>query len=79
VFRLIDTEQGKIVIYRITDNQLWNKKRFYTVDLDILKEQITVSTIDIVYSIIILHLRNLIEWFKYASKTLNCDYQQNSF
>jgi hypothetical protein len=24
-------------------------------------------------------VKSKFEWFKYASKTLNCDYQQNSF
>jgi hypothetical protein len=57
------------------------KKRFYTVDLDkLLKEQITVSTIDIVsIALITLLLKSKFEWFKYASKTLNCDYQQIHF
>jgi hypothetical protein len=68
---------------QITDNQLWlEQKRFYTVDLDkLLKEQITVSTIDIVRIAInnIAIAKSNFEWFKYASKTLNCDYQQNSF
>jgi hypothetical protein len=46
-----------------------------------LKEQITVSTIDIVRIAInnIAVAKSKFEWFKYASKTLNCDYQQNSF
>jgi hypothetical protein len=47
------------------------KKRFYTVDLDkLLKEQITVSTIDIV-SIAINNIaiaKSKFKWFKYASK-----------
>jgi hypothetical protein len=53
-FRLIDTtrlEDCDFTASQITDNQLWlgTKKGFYTVDLDkLLKEQITVSTIDIV-------------------------------
>jgi hypothetical protein len=86
VFRLIDTEQGlkdcNFTDSQITDNQLWlEQKRFYTVDLDkLLKEQITVSTIDIVNSSnYCFAAKSKFEWFKYASKTLNCDYQQNSF
>jgi ligand-binding sensor domain-containing protein len=87
-FRLIDQEQGledyDFTASQVSDNQLWlgTRKGFYTVDLDkLLKEQITVSGIDITkiaVNNVVVDKTNF-KWFKYASKKIVCDYQQNSF
>jgi hypothetical protein len=87
-FRLIDQEQGledyDFTASQVSDNQLWlgTKKGFYTLDLDkLLKEQITVSGIDITKIAVnnVVVDKSNFKWFMYASKKLVCDYQQNSF
>ena len=87
-FRLIDQEQGlkdcNFTTSQIFDNQLslGTKNGFYTVDLDkLLKEQITVSGLDITKIAVnnILVDQSNYKWFKYASSKLVRDYQQNSF
>ena len=86
--RLIDKEQGlkdgAVTTSDIFDNQLWlgTKKGYYTVDLEkVLQEQITVSSIAI-SSIAINGVpiaKENYNWFQYASKILQSDYQHNSF
>lgn len=87
-FRFIDKEQGlkdcNFTASQIKDNQLWlgTKKGFYTIDLDILlKDQIAISGIDITkvaVNNIPVNTSNY-SWFRYSSKKIVCDYQQNSF
>ncbi|CAM3086274.1 sensor histidine kinase [Flavobacterium frigoris] len=88
IFRFINKEQGlndcNFTVSQIRDNELWlgTKNGFYTVDLDIfLKEQIAVSGIDITKITVnnIPVSRSNYKWFRYSSKKIVCDYQQNSF
>jgi ligand-binding sensor domain-containing protein len=88
IVRLIDKEQGlkdcAVTTSQIFENKLWlgTKKGFYTIDLErLVAEQMTVSEIGITK----IAINNVpidganYKWFRYNSKTLDCDYHHNSF
>ena len=88
IVRLIDKEQGlkdeAVTTSQIFDNQLWlgTKKGYYKVDLDrLLAPQMTVSEM-VISSIAINNIpisSSNYKWFRFNSKELICDYQDNSF